>query len=392
LRIAFVAIPRFPCAVEVQRNPHFARVPLIVGDSDQPKRVLDCSASARGVFPGMAIRKATALCPDAAVVPPDHVLYRSKWEAVLDALAFVTPEMEDEAPGRVYLNVSGLGPHYRDDATLGQGIIEAVGSASGLVANVGLAEGKFPAVAAASQVEDGTTRVIYPGEEAGFLAPLPVSLLPAETEVTSRLLLFGLETIGEVARLSRPELESQFGFDGERIWQLANGVDPAPLLPRKRAETLSAGLSFEAPVAGIDVMVAAAKQLLSRLRLALRGRAARELSLEAELVSGRGWDRRLVFREAVSEGDRLAFILRSTLQNAPPPTAVRALSLRLSGLTGETGKQMNLGERGRLQRQLEECIRQLKSRYGHSPIFRCVDVEPWSVIPEERQILVESDA
>jgi DNA polymerase-4/protein ImuB len=64
----------------------------------------------------------------------------------------------------------------------------------------------------------------------------------------------------------------------------------------------------------------------------------------------------------------------------------------LSGLTGETGKQMNLGERGRLQRQLEECIRQLKSRYGHSPIFRCVDVEPWSVIPEERQILVESDA
>jgi DNA polymerase-4/protein ImuB len=50
-----------------------------------------------------------------------------------------------------------------------------------------------------------------------------------------------------------------------------------------------------------------------------------------------------------------------------------------------------LGERGRLQRQLEEAIRQLKARYGHSPIYRCVDVEPWSVLPEERQILVESD-
>lgn len=392
MRIAFVAIPRFPCAVEEQRNPHLARVPLIVGDSDQPKRVLDCSPAAHGVYPGMALRKATTLCPDAAVVPPDPVLYRSKWEAVLEALAWITPELEDEAPGRAYLNVSGLGPHYRDDAALGQAIIDAVKSASGLEASVGLAEGKFPAFAAANEVADGETAVIFAGDESGFLAPLPVSLLPVDYEVTSRLLRFGLETIGEVARLSRPELESQFGFEGERIWQLANGFDPASLRPRQRLETLSAGLAFEAPVAGIDVLVAAAKQLLSRLRLPLRGRAARELSLEAELVSGRGWDRRLVFREAVSEGDRLAFILRSTLQNAPPPTAVRTLSLRLSGLTGETGKQMSLGERGRLQRQLEECIRQLKSRYGHSPIFRCVDVEPWSVIPEERQILVESDA
>jgi DNA polymerase-4/protein ImuB len=113
--------------------------------------------------------------------------------------------------------------------------------------------------------------------------------------------------------------------------------------------------------------------------------------LQAELISGRGWERRIVLREAVSENQRLDFVLRASLQNAPPPNAVRNISLRLAGLTGESGKQLSLGERGRLQRQLEECIRQLKARYGYSPVFRCVDVEPWSVVPEERQILVESD-
>jgi DNA polymerase-4/protein ImuB len=88
----------------------------------------------------------------------------------------------------------------------------------------------------------------------------------------------------------------------------------------------------------------------------------------------------------------LKFLLRSTLTNSPPPQAIRSLTLCLSCLTGETGKQLTLGQKQRQQRQLEEAVRQLKVRYGYSPIYRCVDVEPWSVIPEDRQILVESDA
>jgi DNA polymerase IV len=394
MRIAFVAIPRFACAVEVQRDPLLASRPLVVGDAEQPKKVLDCSSDAHcaGVQPGMAIRKALALCPEAIVLSPDPVLYRSRWEAVLDALDPVTPEIEDAEMGQAYLNVGGLQRHYRDEADLGRHIVDSVQAASGLGASVGIAEGKFPAFAVASVVLQGQTGAVAQGEEAEFLASLSVGLLPVEEEIVSRLRLLGLETIGEVARLSLPELESQFGFEGKRLWQLANGIDETPLISRSRTESVAASVVFEAEVAGIDVLIAASKQLLSRLRLPLRGRAAREMSLQAELASGRGWERRLVFREPVSENERLVFLLRSALTNFPPPQAVRSLTLRMSGLTGETGKQLSLGERGRLHKQLEEAIRQLKARYGFSPIYHCVDVEPWSVVPEERQILVESDA
>jgi DNA polymerase-4 len=393
VRIAFVSIPRFPCAVEVQRSPALAHKPLIIGDADQPKRVLECSHAARlvGVRPGVAIRKALGLCPQAAVLPPDPVLYRSRWEATLNALDDISPEVEDEEMGRAYLNASGLQSIHKDDATLCRHIVDTVQTASGLRAGVGLAEGKFPAFAAAAQVSPGGFRGLLPGQEAGFLAPLDIDLLPVGPEVTERLEMLGFESIGEVAALTLPELQSQFGKQGERLWQLANGIDNEPLYARRHREIVEAALSFEAPVAGIDVLIAAAKQLLSRLRLPLRGRAVRELTLQAELISGRGWERRLVFREAVSENDRLVFLLRSTLTNFPPPQAVRSFCLRMSGLAGETGKQLSLGERGRLQKQLEEAIRQLRARYGHSPIYYCVDVEPWSVIPEDRQILVESD-
>jgi nucleotidyltransferase/DNA polymerase involved in DNA repair len=232
---------------------------------------------------------------------------------------------------------------------------------------------------------------VQAGSEREFLAPLTVQMFPVESEIISRLKLLGLEQIGDVAGLTMPELMGQFGSVGQRLWQLANGIDDEPLRPRKSPETLHTTALLESPVAGIDVMIAITGQLLSRMRPSLAGRAARELTLQAELESGRGWEHHLVFREAVSEDARLSFLLRTALTNHPPPQAIRSLSLRLSSLTGETGKQLTLGQKQRQQRQLEVAIRQLKTRYGYSPVYRCVDVEPWSVIPEERQILVESD-
>jgi DNA polymerase IV len=267
MRIAFVSIPRFPCAVELLRNPRLDRAPLIVGDADEPKRVLDCSSSAArsGVRPGMPIRAALGHCPDAAVLPPDPVLYRARWQAILEALDSISPEIEDEEMGRAYVNVSGLSPHYQDDQALAAHVIEAVRSVSGLDSSVGLAGGKFPAFAAAIKAAPGCSLVVPAGGEGDFLAPLSVELLSVDQEIVFRLQLFGIDTIAEVAALSLPELQSQFGFAGRRLWQLARGIDESVLHARPRAESVRANLSFEAPVAGIDVMIAAARQLLSRL-------------------------------------------------------------------------------------------------------------------------------
>src|SRR5436190_19956351 len=96
MRIAFVSIPRFPCAVEIARQPGLADVPLIVGDAEQPRRVFERSPEAHrwGVKRGMNIRMALRQCPHAIIVPPDPVLYRSLWESALTAFAGITPEIE----------------------------------------------------------------------------------------------------------------------------------------------------------------------------------------------------------------------------------------------------------------------------------------------------------
>ena len=393
MRIAFVSIPRFPCAVEISRRPQFAGEPLIVGDANQPKRVLDVSleAARRGVYAQMPMRKALGLCPEAIVLPPDPVLYRNIWETVLDAFARITPELEDGEPGCAYLNVGGLQSMFRDESELAGCIVDVVYGASGLQPSVGIADGKLPALAAATTVPAGEAHIVSSGTERDFLAPMPVGLLPFDPEVIDRLQKLGLEELRDVARLTLPELQSQFGFKGERMWQLANGIDTDRLVPRPYTESLASTFTFEAPVAGIDIMLAVAKQLLSRLRPSLAGRAVRRINLQGELVSGRGWEHRMVMRGPVSEEQRLVSILRYVLENSPPPEALKSLSLRLEDLAGETGQQLSLDERSRLRRQLEEAITQLKVRYGYSPVYRCLEVEPWSAIPEDRWLLVESD-
>jgi hypothetical protein len=78
------------------------------------------------------------------------------------------------------------------------------------------------------------------------------------------------------------------------------------------------------------------------------------------------------------------------------PGAAEAMRLELVGLTAETAHQEMLpGGLGTLRsrriRPLVEVARQLKQRYGESPLYRVVEVEPWSRIPERRHALLAYD-
>ena len=68
--------------------------------------------------------------------------------------------------------------------------------------------------------------------------------------------------------------------------------------------------------------------------------------------------------------------------------------LELAGLTAEADRQASLpglGPRARRSRPLVEAARQLSQRYGRSPLYRIVEVEPWSRIPERRHALTRYD-
>jgi DNA polymerase-4/protein ImuB len=299
------------------------------------------------------------------------------------------------------VGVDGLEGLHSDDMALGEALVKAVrlahgpgGSTGSLLPSVGLGEGKFVAWTAAVTSAPGEVCVVPSGCEAAFLAPLDLSLLPCSPHTLHRLELLGLRTIDDLASLPLGAVQAQFGPEGRRLWELAHGLDQEPLRPRRHEESASERLAFSEPAASTEALLAAGRQLLGRLlrRPALARRAVRQMRLRAALSGGRSWERTVTFREATADRDRMLYVLRCTLESAGLPGLVEEMEVTLSGLTGQTGKQASFfAEKRRHRTQLEEALRQLKARFGQSPVYHVVEVEPWSRIPERRLALIDYD-
>jgi DNA polymerase-4/protein ImuB len=370
---------------------------VIIGETaEQRGAVLDCSpeAEGQGVRVGMPLRQALGLCPSASFLPSDLPRYGDAFDQILRVLETVSPLVDPAAPGCAFIGLDGLNGHYRDEMALGDALAQAVRHASGLMPSIGLAEGKFIARVAATVSAPSEVCLVPPRQERGFLAPIDVSLLPCSRDTLRRLGLFGLRTMGDLASLPMGAVQAQFGAEGRRIWELAQGTDREPLRPLRREESIREHLAFYAPLISREALVTAGRELLTRLlrQPAMDGRTARRMALRALLSDGRCWERAIVFREATADQEQMLCVLKSAIEAAPLTAPIEEVSIELSGLAEETGKQQGFfSGNGRQHRQVAESIRQLKARYGRSPVVQVVEVEPWSRIPERRHALIDYD-
>ena len=107
-------------------------------------------------------------------------------------------------------------------------------------------------------------------------------------------------------------------------------------------------------------------------------------------------------REPSARREVLAFSLRNRASLFPPPRALESLFVELFDF-GTPVLQSDLFQRkeeggrpvggtslaaGRISRTLKEAVRELTLRLGHSPLYRVVEVDPWSRIPERRHALL----
>jgi len=396
--IACLQIPRFAVEAERLRRPDVASRLILMGDAT----VLDCSlgAEASGVRRGMRMSEAIGLCHRAVVLPPDTPYYQRLFDDVLDYLEMQSPVVEsahstDSGQGLAYVALNGLPVQVEAFA---EGLISGVHRRSGFMASIGVASGKFPARVAAGTARPGTARVIRHGGEGEFLAPLPVDLLPLPEAMRWRLDLLGITTMGDIARLALGPFQAQFGPEGKRCWELSQGIDEEPLVPRVSEETVVRRLSFHgsegpAPAVTLEAIMAGVERLVQAAYAdSLRGgRWVRKVIVRASLDGGGTWELPVAFREALSDPKDAWFAIKNALAKRAPERPVEELEVELVGLSAESGKQASMFEgKGKLWRQVEEAVRQMGVQTGGRPATgRAMEVEPWSRIPERRMALVE---
>ena len=390
MKIACVLITHLPMKAEQRRRPALRRHPaIIVEDAGSRQVVLDSSPEAAEVVAGMPLQEALSRCKDAVLLQADAPYYHQAFDAIVGALTQRSPLVEKGELGCAYVGLAGLEDMYGGEARLIAALLAA--APADFSARVGLAEGKFPAYVAAVLSEGGqATRV--PDDVAGFLGKLPVDLLPLQWDTVARLRHFGLHTMGQIAALSVGSVQAQFGDEGRRTWDLANGIDRNPLVPYRSEEVVSEFLTFPAPATTLDSILPAVETLLGRAfaRPSLRGKRVRTADVVSAVLSSPPWTRRFAFKEAVNGKARALFVLKNALATATLPGALEDMRLTLSGIAGESGIQTSLFLDVRRQEQLREMMRQLEVRLGRRPpIYRVRDMEPWSRIPERRQALVQ---
>lgn len=421
--VACLWLPRLPLRVEVLRHPAWDGLPLVLGGGPSARKVVHlCSPEAEraGIRPGLPLREVVPLCREAIVLQPDPVRTAAVLDDVLAALQDVSPSvgvgmgmsggvaggasadagaaggsMAGLADEWLFLDLRGLAPLYQADlAQLERAVRQAIPPL--LRPRLGLARSSFTAAVAAQVAPPAGTHRVPAHETARFLAPRPISHLPFPPEVHERLLLLGLRTMGDLARLPFSAVQAQFGPAGAHAWRCARGQDDAPIVPRGSVPSVRASLRFDDPLASADAVLAHLDHLLAEsfAQPALRGRSVRQARLRALLADGSSWERLFTFKEALAtrEAARQALKAKLALPNGLPEAPIEDLSLELLGLAGEAARQASLfAARARQLGQVREAARHLAARYGRVPLYHAMEVEPWSRIPERRWALVTCD-
>ena len=223
--IIHVDMDAFYASVEQRDRPETRGRPVIVGADPRGRGVVSAASyEARrfGVHSAMPIGRAFRLCPEGVFLPVDMDKYAAVSREIMGILAGFTPLVEPVSIDEAFLDVTASRALHGDGPTIAHEIKTIIKARVDLAASVGVASNMFVAKVA-SDLEKPDGLVVVPfGQEAEFLAPLPVSRLWGVGKVTgSELEAMGVRTIGQLARIPAAHLVARFGEHGPDLLNLS---------------------------------------------------------------------------------------------------------------------------------------------------------------------------
>ncbi len=355
----------FYAAVEQRDRPELRGKPVIVGADPQGGRgrgvVATASYEARrfGVGSAMPISQAWKACPDGVYLRPDMAKYAAVSAQVFDVLRRFTDQVEPVSIDEAFLDVTaslraigpatgspgsrpatrGPGPDGGPPAATAEGLAlrlkATVAAETGLTASVGLSTSKMVAKVASDMRKPDGLVVVAPGEEAAFLAPLPVRRLwGVGPKMEESLLRLGVHTIGDLARTETAALERRLGSQAGFLQDLARGIDDRPVVAdAEAARSLGHEHTFDADTADRETL----RRTLLEISDAV-ARRVREHGLKARTITLKYRDERFetvtrahTLAEATDSGDAFFAVAWRLFEGVHGARRVRLLGIYASG-------------------------------------------------------------
>lgn len=245
--IILMDLDAFFASVEQLDHPEWKGKPVIVG-GDPAKRGVVSTASyeARkyGVHSAMPSSTAARLCPQAIWTPGNFHRYRELSQKVMGILQDESPHLMQVSIDEAFLDITPTRANREHPVTIARRIQQRVAEL-GITCSIGLGESKAVAKIASNQNKPRGLTVVYPGESAAFLAPLPVAEMSGIGPVAQKKLIgYHLRTLGDVANADPALLKQVFGKNTQLMIDRCRGVDTAVVSTGEPAKSVSNEISF----------------------------------------------------------------------------------------------------------------------------------------------------
>jgi DNA polymerase-4 len=365
----------FYASVEVLDDPSLRGKPVVVGGHRDERGVVSAAsyeAREYGVHSAMPLRTAGRRCPHGVFLPGRPERYREVSQQVMAIFASYTPVLEPISLDEAFLDVAASALAFGDGATIARRIKARVLDEVGLVVSVGVATNKLCAKVASDLRKPNALVIVAPGEEAAFLAPLPIRRLwGVGPQAQQALGDYGVSTIGQLAALDQSTLERRFGRHGLELATRARGIDASPVEPIQAPKSIGHEHTFSVDSADPGRLEATlldlAESVASRLRRHNLAAGSVQLKLRYEGFETLTRQAQLPYqaRDSGPLFDTAVALLRRTL--------VAGRGVRLIGLTAISltdAQQLTLFGRPDRDGRLTRSIDAVRERFGPAAITR----------------------
>lgn len=285
----------FAVAVERLADRQLVDKPVIIAPEGAVRAtVYDMSEEAYqdGVRKGMPLRHARRLCRNARILTPHTARYEQAMTDLLHQALPFSPLIEPgDDDGHLFVDVTGTSRLFGPPVDVAWRLRREAGKALGLHPIWSLATNKLVAKVASRLVKPLGEYIVAPGDEADFLSPLPIWLIPGiEGRDLIRLREFNLTRVRQVTALTPNHLAVALGARSGFLADALRGVDPTPVLPiHQRPPRVALDHTFGTDTNTPATVEAALYHLVERAGRDLRrlGRVARRIRLSVDYSDGR---------------------------------------------------------------------------------------------------------
>lgn len=379
-KILHIDLDAFFCSVEELKDPQLVGKAFAVGGQPGQRGVVSsCSYAARqfGVRSAMPTGRALAICPGLLLVSGRHSEYGEYSDRVMAIFHEITPLVEEVSIDEAFLDVSDL-PQSAE--LIARQVQERVRVEVNLPCSIGVASNKLVAkiaTDAGKSEKKGNTapraiKVVPPGKEAEFLAPLPVQAIwGVGAKTAAHLNELGLHTIGDVAAAFPADLKRWLGKSGIYLARAALGVDDSLVHTSHGIKSISQESTFTEDTTNADEIEATFRWMSDKVarRLRQKGLGGSTVRIKVRLADFSTFTR----QEHLASPTNLESIIYEKAMSLfqafwKPGQRIRLLGVGVSELE-EGWHQMSLFEpKQEKEIRLHQAVDQIREKFGKSTL------------------------